>query len=344
MERGNMKALQVIDDFNLKNGSVVSEEKMTILAGIWSKESANNISWEEFENNIEISSMYYKSIKSADMAGGYCSLMHLQGSAAEYVHKEFRKLDSRLIEAGNQELTLFPPYRMQIFNFISNYLLFAINIEGILVAVIVTLYSTNFEKSNHTSSTVYGTRRGNRILKDKLLASVTGSLFCFVSIIVTTFLAAICIFPVDTIMDTLLSNPLVNLNGLPCITNSEMVLSEYIFISLGMSSLLAIIFSLGSFAVGIRVKNSYYAFGIISILLGILRVFSTMAPRFNYLFFWTQYNPIDLILKAGRWFLYNSTNFSPPGYEGYTTVIWFAICLVGCILGLQSLDKKRAKL
>lgn len=340
LQKDKIDVLQVFDDFIEENGNRVSNKKMDILKDIWNEEISNSISWEDFENNLKSATLYSKSIKSSDMASAYISLMHLEGKAAEYVQAEFSKLDEQIKEASKQELTFFPPYQMYLFDFISAYLLFAINLEGIVVAVIVTLYSIEIERSSRTSSIVYSTKKGIKIFKDKLFASLVVSMICFLLIIGITLLLAGCIFPVNTMLNTLISNPMVNLKGAPCITNESMSISKYIFNSMGMSCILTVTYSLGSFAVAIKAKNGYYAFGAIFVLLGMMKVFSAVSSTATYMFFWTKYNPIDMALKAGTWFLYNPNNFSPPGYEKYTVMLWLSICVGGCICGLYRINKK----
>lgn len=344
MQKDITKGLRLIDDFCKEKGSVVSDEKLAILAKAWFEKNIDDISWEEFENNIEGAARYYELIQSSDMADAYNSLMHLEGKAAEYVQTEFRKLDGAIKEAAGQELTFFMPYRMHAFDFISTYLLYALNLQGIVIAAIVTLYCVDMERSNRTVSTVYSTREGNKIIKNKLFASVTGSVICFLVIAAVTLAMAGCIFPVKTIMNTYVSNPMVNLKGAPCMTKEIMTIGEYVFINLGISCLLTVIYSLGSFCLGLRAKNGYYAFGILIVLLGSMKVISTAAPTSTCMFFWTQYNPIDMALKAGTWFLYGANNFSPSGYEGFTVVLWIIICAAGCICGLRSMERGREKL
>lgn len=339
MQKGKIEGLRIIDDFCRENGSVVSKEKVEQLSKIWDEKTLLDISGEELERNIKSAKKYYESTQSSDMAMAYCNQMRLEGKAAEYVQMEFGKLDSQIKEAAAQEITFFPPYRMYTFDFISSYLLFAMNLEGIVAAVIVTLYSLDLERSSRTTSTVYSTRKGSKILKDKLIASMAGSLVCFLAITETTFLLAGCIFPIKTIMNTLVSNPMVSLKGIPCIAKEAMTVGTYMFVSLGMSGVLVVIYSLGSFAIGLKAKNGYYAFGILIVLLGIMKVFSAAVPTSTCMFFWAQYNPLDLALKAGTWFLYNANNFSPPGYERGTIAIWISVCAVGCICGFHNLRK-----
>lgn len=344
MQRDTIESLRLIDNFCKENGCVVSDERMIILAELWNARNTNDISWEEFENNIEGASRYYEFILSSDMADAYNSLMHLEGKAAEYVQTEFRKLDSGINEAAQQELTFFPPYPMHTFDFISTYLLYALNLQGIVIAVIVTLYCVDMERSNHTISTVYSTRKGKKIIKNKLYASVAGSVICFLVIAAVTLMMAGCIFPVKTIMNTYVSNPMVNLKGAPCMTKEIMTIGTFILINLCISCFLTVIYSLGSFCLGLKAKNGYYAFGILIILLGIMKLISTVTPTSTCMFFWTQYNPLDMALKAGTWFLYGANTFSPSGYEGCTVVLWIVICTAGCIGRLRSMERRRERL
>lgn len=339
MQKDKIEVLRLMDDFCTENGSIVSSETMEGFAKIWEEKNTNDISWEEYENNLGMAARYYGSILSSDMAEAYSGFKHLSGKAAEYVRSEFHKLDGAIRKEAVRELTFFPPYRMYIFDFISTYLLYAMNLEGIVIAVIVTLYSVDMERSNHTISTVYSTRKGKKIIKDKLFASVMGSLVCFFIIAVITMTTAGCVFPVETIMNTLVSNPMVNLKGAPCMTKEMVTVGNYIFFSLGVSCILAVIYSLGSFYLGLRAKNGYYAFTILIVLLGIMKAVSTAAPTSSYLFFWLQYNPLDMALKAGTWFLYSTTHFSPSGYEGVTAILWIIICAAGCICGLRSMER-----
>ena len=344
MQRDTIENLRLIDDFCKENGCVVSDERMIILAVLWNEKNTTDISWEEFKNNIEGAAGYYEYIQSSDMAEAYNSLMHLEGKAAEYVQTEFRKLDSAINEAAQQELTFFPPYRMHTFDFISTYLLYALNLQGVVTAVIVTLYCVDMERSNHTISTVYSTRKGKKIIKNKLFASVAGSVICFLVMAAVSLMMAGCFFPVKTIMNTYVSNPMVNLKGAPCMTKEIITIGKFILINLCISCFLTVIYSLGSFCLSLRAKNGYYAFGILIVLLGIMKVISTAAPTSTCMFFWTQYNPLDMALKAGTWFLYGANNFSPSGYEGCTVVLWIVICAAGCIDGLRSMERRRERL
>lgn len=342
-QREKASVLRMLDDFCAENGSVITDEKMVALSGLWKDGNTNDISWEEYEDNIERAAKYNSAVTASDMASAYCSQMRLEGKAAAFVHEEFQKLDGQVAEAASRELTFFPPVRMELFHSISTNLLFALNLEGIMAAIILTLYSLDFEKSSHTQSTVDSTRKGRTILKDKLFASAAASLICFSIIAATTLLAAACLFPFQTVAGTLISNPMVSLRGVPCMAATSMTVGRYIFLSLGMSSILVVIYGLGSFAVGLRTKNGYFAFGVLTAILGILKVFSMAAPTSTRMFFWSQYNPLDLALKAGTWFLYSANNFSPFGYETGTLLLWFAICAVGCACGLLISKRKKAE-
>ena len=343
MQKDKIDRMRMIDDFCIENGSIVSDDNTETLEKLWNEGHINDISWEEFENNIEMGKRYYASVQVSDMADTYCSLMHLEGKAAEYVRAEFHRLDRPIMKASEQELTYFPPYRMHVFDFITTYLLFALNLEGIATAVIVTLYCVDMERSSRTISTVYSTQKGKKIIRDKLFASVVCSVVSFMAIIAITCLMAGLVYPVKTVMGTSVSNPLVSLKGAPCITNEAMTIGKYIIISLGMSCILVTIYSMGSFCLGLKAKNGYYAFGILIILLGIMKAISTAAPTSTGMFFWTQYNPLDMALKSGTWFLYNANNFSPQGYEIGTTILWIDVCAIGCILGLRKVEKGREK-
>lgn len=341
MQKDKTEVLRLIDDFCAEHGSAVTDANMAALEERWREADTNELTWEEYENNLERAAGYYTFVHSGDLAESYCSLNFLGGSAAEYVRAEFRKLDGAIREAAEQELTFFPPARMRVFDFISACLLYALNLEGIVIAVIVTLYCVDLERCSHTVSTVYSTRKGKKLVRDKLFASVAGSVICFLVIVILTVLLAGCIFPVKTIVNTMMSNPLVNLKGAPVITREPMTVGRYLFLELGMSCMLAVIYSLGSFCLGIRAPNGYYAFGILMVLLGIMRVSSTAAPTWSRLFFWMQYNPLDMALKAGAWFLYGANQFSPPGYEVCTAALWTILCAAGCICGLRRMEKRK---
>lgn len=342
MQKDKIETLYLIENFTRQNGTIVSKENMELLKEYWSTKNTSNISWEEFESNLCSAEDFYNTVQSGDMANAYCGSKQLQGEAAEYVRQEFQKFDERLDEATKQEITIFPPYRTYIFNFLAIYLLFAISMEGVFSAIILTLYLANFEKSNRTISTVYGTRRGKKVINDKLLASIAGTLVCFISIAIITVILLVLIFPTGTISGTLLSNPLVNLKGSPIITRASISIGMYVIASLGMSLALIVIYCLGSFAVAIKTKNSYYAFCIILMLSAVMKICSTMAPASTLAYFAAQYNPTDMLLKSGTWFISNSIVFSPPGYELCTAVLWFVICLSGCICGMYGIKKKEA--
>lgn len=340
MQRDKIPALGRIDDFCREYGSGISEEKTAVLGRIWSEEEPGGIAWEEFENDIEKAGKYRELVRSSHMAYEYCASQNLSGKAAEYVKEAFGRLEGAVREGAEGEMTYFAPYGMRVFDAIAICLLYAVNLEGIVIAVIVSLYCADFERSNRTVSTVYSTRKGRRIMKDKLLASVAVTVVCLVAIALVTVLLAVCFFPVKTIVNTEMNNPLVNLKGSPCFTKEPMTIGNYIVVSMCISCMLAVVYSLGSFWMGLKIKNAYFAVGVLVVFLGLMKVVSTAAPKSELVFFWAQYNPLDMALKAGKWLLYGANSFSPPGYEAVTMAGWGIACAAGCIFMLRGMGEE----
>lgn len=337
LQRDKIPALVRIDDFCREYGGGIEEEKTAVLGRLWSRGDHGGIAWEEFEKDIERAAEYRKSVQGSHMAEAYCVSQNLSGRAAEYVREVFGRLEGAIREGAQRELTYFAPSRMRVFDTFATYLLFAVNLEGIVVAVIVSLYCADLERSSRTVSTVYSTKRGRRILKDKLLASVAASAACLLTIAVITAFLGVCFFPVKTILNTEMSNPLVHLKGAPCFTRESMTIGTYMIVSICISCVLAVVYSLGSFWLGLKAKNAYYAVGVLVVLLGIMEVASTAAPRSELVFFWAQYNPLDMARRAGTWLLYGANSFSPPGYEAVTAALWGTVCAAGCISALGSM-------
>lgn len=336
--------LGILDKFTAEHGAVVSAESMDVLREMWDNSGSNPISWGEYQNDLGMASKYYSLVTTEAMADGYCHLMRLEGRAAEFVREGFQALDGQVKKAQKQVLTYFAPYQTHLFDSISTYLLFALNLEGILSAVILTLHSLDVERTSHTWTMIDSTRKGIRVIKDKLFASVLSSLMCFLIISGVSLLATICIFPARTVSTTLLTNPLVTLKGAPCVAQAAVTVGTYILFSVATSMVLVVVCSLMSFAIGLRTKNGYFAFGVLMVCFGIMKVISVTAPTSTMVFFWSQYNPIDMALKAGTWFLYNQNNFSPLGYEVWTLLLWLVVGVIGCVFGLYAWKRKKVEL
>ncbi len=341
MQRDKASVMRVLNEFCKENGSVVTEENQKKLEEIWKEKGITEIPWEKFEENLQNASTYAKTVNSREMAETYSGSHYLSGTAAEYVYQEFQRLEPQIKEAAEEKITFFLPYRQHIFDFLSGYFLFALNLEGIASAVLISLYLIDMQRSSRTAMTVYSTQRGRKILWDKLGAAVVGSLLCFGILVLFSILLASIFFPFEIFWKTSLYNPLVSLKGLPCIPNTAMTIGTYVMKSFGMSTVLVVIYSLGSFATGLRLKNSYYGLGAMLVILSMMKLLSKAAPTSTKMFFWLQYNPLDMALKSGTWFLYNGHNFSPFGYEIITAVLWFGISLLGCLSRLCCLRKEK---
>lgn len=315
-----------------KEYSSVSEYLMSNNSGIYENKYSEDEKKQIVDSSI-IESYYlsipelkkeYEKIDFIEMIEPTIKSFRASGGGANLIKDGLIKFDKRfktlIKNKEHMELSFNgKAYRMHSFLYkeVLGTLVFQIMI---LIALIVS-FLVNYENENSTSLVVYSSRRGRKILIDKLKAIIyiivpisTGLL----AIVLTTYFS---IYDYSKVFSTSI-NSFFNWEGsFPYIGWFNLSVKEY-FILIIMLIYISIFIFIGiAFVVARFIKNTYVSFVICCILNGLALILPSLMPTSSKLFGYTTINPFTLVFNlSGRFMQSSYTNFKY--YELITISIW----------------------
>jgi hypothetical protein len=315
-----------------KEYSSVSEYLMSNNSGIYENKYSEDEKKQIVDSSI-IESYYlsipelkkeYEKIDFIEMIEPTIKSFRASGGGANLIKDGLIKFDKRfktlIKNKEHMELSFNgKAYRMHSFLYkeVLGTLVFQITI---LIALIVS-FLVNYENENSTSLVVYSSRRGRKILIDKLKAIIyiivpisTGLL----AIVLTTYFS---IYDYSKVFSTSI-NSFFNWEGsFPYIGWFNLSVKEY-FILIIMLIYISIFIFIGiAFVVARFIKNTYVSFVICCILNGLALILPSLMPTSSKLFGYTTINPFTLVFNlSGRFMQSSYTNFKY--YELITISIW----------------------
>lgn len=315
-----------------KEYSSVSEYLMSNNSGIYENKYSEDEKKQIVDSSI-IESYYlsipelkkeYEKIDFIEMIEPTIKSFRASGGGANLIKDGLIKFDKRfktlIKNKEHMELSFNgKAYRMHSFLYkeVLGTLVFQITI---LIALIVS-FLVNYENENSTSLVVYSSRKGRKILIDKLKAIIyiivpisTGLL----AIVLTTYFS---IYDYSKVFSTSI-NSFFNWEGsFPYIGWFNLSVKEY-FILIIMLIYISIFIFIGiAFVVARFIKNTYVSFVICCILNGLALILPSLMPTSSKLFGYTTINPFTLVFNlSGRFMQSSYTNFKY--YELITISIW----------------------
>lgn len=292
----------------------------------------------EYRNAL-ISSTYgaadiYDGFKTSDIADYYISSFNMRGLSASLLELKFTKLQDSvdLLEETDASLSLAVNGLTQsIYGSLFWSLCRAIAAEGIIFAVLLALYANGSEELFHTASTVYSTKTGRGIQKNKLLASLIGSVTAYCIIAVASAGIFALAWSLGPIWDASISTQFYSVSDFgiatPCITWTAFSMRGYLAAVLLIGAALTVIFHMIGYICGFITGNMYYGFAAFLLFLAIeftlLMLFGDTGNWLMYqLVSWT---PIPMWLSMNMWFTGLGLATIVPYQECFTALIWLML-------------------
>lgn len=279
----------------------------------------------------------FENCETSDIADYYIATFNMSGLSSQFLETKFAKLQysvERLAELDASMCLAANGMTKNIFENLFQSLCLAILAEGMILAVLLALYSNGSEGLSHTTSNVYSTKTGRGIQKSKLLASMIASVASYGLIAIIS----VCIFAVawnlGAIWQASMSTQFYSVTDLgittPFITWTDFTLKGYLAAVLLLGAVVTVIFHLIGFISGLVTGNMYYGFIVflifVAIEFGLTILFGDTGSWLMYqLVSWT---PIPLWLGLDSWFTGLGISTIIPYQECFATLL----CLV--ILGL----------
>jgi hypothetical protein len=283
----------------------------------------------------------YEKINFINMIEPTIKSMRASGGAAELVEDGLIKFDKRfkslLQNKEHMELSFNgKAYRMHKFLYkeILGTILFQIMI---LIALIVS-FLVNYEIENSTTLVVYSSRRGRKLLLDKLKAITYTVLPISTGLLIIVLATYFSIYDYSRVFNTSISSFFNWEATFPNISWFSLTVKEYLIWIIILIYIAILIFIGIAFVVARFIKNSYVSFVVCCILNGLGLILPSLMPASNKLFIYTTFTPFTLVYNLSGRFMQNSfTNFKY--YELMTLSIWLIISGYSILYAIKSFKK-----
>lgn len=282
----------------------------------------------------------YNTLDLLENAETQIKLYGFSGKAADTIREQYKSLEPRLEEmiAGQEHLHLFHPGTI----FRTHSLLFKtlfglIIFQAMILVVLFTAFLAHYEKDQGSDLVAFSTRRGRRLMWDKLMSALIASLILTVLLMVGTLGTYFFAVDYSRLWHVPISTGfMIEPDGNPFISWWKLTFIEYLFLSLGLVLVLQLLFTLITFVLSIWVRNSYFVFIIFAVVFGLGLLVPGKMPMDSNLSLYTVFNPASLVLGVKKWWMESGAFTTFKYFEVITVSLWLSVFILASWFSMKS--------
>ncbi|WLD94673.1 hypothetical protein [Alkalihalobacillus sp. AL-G] len=286
----------------------------------------------------------YQDINLEGTAKSLIRMYGFKGEAADSIRDQFEQLDVRLdqlIENGEHKNLFFMGKLYQMHSLLFKDLGRALIFELIILVVLITASITNYEFENRTHLVSYTSKRGRKLVQNKLAAAAIANLGVIAILIGTTLAAYFFTYDYTGLWQVPISSYFNAEMPLPYISWWNFSFLEYLGLFVLCITLCQLLFMGISFILSVFIKNTYLVFFAFAILLGIGVLIPGFVPLDTNMVFAMYFNPFALIMNPHGWWMGNGAFTIYSYYEMATISIWALILVVLCGLSMYFFNRQQ---
>ncbi|SFF97176.1 hypothetical protein SAMN05216353_11663 [Halobacillus alkaliphilus] len=268
---------------------------------------------------------FYRELDFTTFSSSVIQQHGLSGGAADTVRSQFKKIEGRKQEvaANDEHLAFFfhgLTFKMHTFLFkeIGLILLF----EVMALVVLLSAYVSTYEFEQRTDLVVFSTKRGRKLMRDKLAASLCSAGIFAGGLTGLTLLVYFILFDYSQLWHSSFSNYFMRETPVPYISWWNLSFIEYVGLFVALVIAVQLIFSAISWLLSIWLKNSYLVYLAFAVVLGLFLWIPGLVPGHSPLIFAAQFSPFILMLNPHAWFTVNNPMTMFSYYELMTILSW----------------------
>ncbi|NLO85607.1 MAG: hypothetical protein GX096_09295 [Clostridiales bacterium] len=263
----------------------------------------------------------------------YSEVYQVSGSADERLEQKFIALGTSVKKLAELDASLSvcaagmtKPLLDSLFGTLCR----AVITQGMLLAVLIALYSCGYEGLSRTETIAYSTKTGRSVQQSKLVASAIASLAAYVLLALASLAVFEVVWELGSIWNASMSSQFYYVSSVgvsfPFLTWSPFTVGGYLLATLLLGAAVVLIFHLLGFASGLLVGNTYYGFmlGFVGCVLNFGAIMVCGDGGLWTLYQLIQWTPISLWWGQTLWF---------TGLELGTVIPYQECCsAMGCLL------------
>lgn len=286
----------------------------------------------------------FRSFDLMKSANVQIDLFGFSGHAAETIREQYKALEPRLeeIKSNQDHLHLHLPGTIFRTHSLVFKTLFGLMIfQAMILAVLFTAFLTHYEQDQGSHLVAYSTKRGRRLMWDKLCSALIASF------VITGFLMAGTMGTYFLTVDysqlwnvPISTGFLIEPDGSPLISWWDLTFIEYLLLGLAFILILQLLFTLITFVLSIWVRNSYFVFIIFAVAFELGLLLPGKMPMDSNLSLYTVFNPSSLVLGSKKWWM-ESGAFTPFKYfEVITVSLWLSVFILAVWFSMKKFHQR----
>lgn len=286
---------------------------------------------------------------TAQIAGFYMRHLQITGAAAGKLENKFFRLQEsvrRLADSDASMSLAAAGMTKPLLNGLFNTLCRVIITEGMILAVLLALYSCGCEGIFRTDATVYSSKTGRAVQKSKLAASAVASLAAYGLLAIVSVSVFALVWRLGPIWSASMSSQFyyVGVMGMafPFLSWTPFTVGGYLAATLLLGAAVVLVFHLMGFSAGLLAGNTYYGFLLCFLFaaleFGVLMLSSSAG--FWLLYMLLQWTPIPLWWGQNLWFTGLDFGTLIPYQECWTALFCLALLTLLIVMLYRRFYKK----
>lgn len=264
-------------------------------------------------------------LKSADIQ---IELYGIEGAAAETVRKQYKSLIPRLeeIKSSQEHLHVFlPGNNFKTHSLVYKTLFGVVLFQIMLLVVLFTAFLINYEFDQGSYLIAFSSKRGRRLMWNKLLAALNATGMVTAFLLLATFGTYFLAVDYSRLWHLPISTGfMIEPDGNPFISWWDFSFIQYFWLGILLIFVLQVLFTLITFVLSLWLKNSYFVFIVFAILFGLGLLVPGEMPKDSVLSLYATFNPSSLVLESKKWWMESGAFTTFKYYEVITAGVWMA--------------------
>lgn len=298
---------------------------------------------EMYVNVAETMDEAYQSLDIKKIGEHEIENFELTGAAAETYRNEYARFSDRfdeMVASGEHKQWFFFGKQYFMHSLLFKTVFIHLVIESLILVVLATALISSYEFENRSQLVVYSTKKGRRVMVDKLIASLSVTSILTLSLFAITLGTYFVVFDYTEVWKTSINSGFNWEYNFPYVSWWDLSLSAYLLLGIGLLFICMLLLSVFSFCISVWLKNSYVTFIFFATIFIGLLTFPGYIPGSTNLIFLAGFNLSILLLSPHQWWMGSSGLTMFKYYELSTVIVWSIIYTIICFLSLKRFRKQ----
>ncbi|MCG3089515.1 hypothetical protein [Sporosarcina cyprini] len=254
-------------------------------------------------------------------------------------NEKFAKRFDDMIQNEEHKEWFFAGKAYKMHTYLFNNIFLQMMIEILLLVVLSTAFLATYEFEQRSHLVAFSTRRGRKLMKDKLAASLATAVAISALVLGSTLGVFFMVFDYSHVWETSISSAFNWEYNFPNVAWWDITVGQFLLASIGVLFIGVLLISVLTFAISILIKNSYVTFFVVAAGFILLYMLPSFMPHSSNLLFVAGYTLPTLLMAISGLFMGSSGMIFFKNFEWVTIGVWTAITIIALFISFRRFAK-----